>query len=96
MKAGHLYYVNFSMVHYVRNDSDAVRVHLVMDLKINDFLRRAFPEFSGWERFEYAVARKTLPIMWKIESARKYPARKFWKLYEGSSLQRLRHRLARS
>jgi hypothetical protein len=93
LKPGHLYYVNFSKLHYVRNDSDKIRVHLVLDLKINDFLRKAFPEFSPWERFEHVVARTTLPILWKLETARKYPAKAFWKMYEGSSIQRLRHRL---
>src|SRR5581483_1243962 len=38
MKRGGLYYVNFSKVHSVRNNGQEVRIHLVMDLEINDWL----------------------------------------------------------
>ena len=33
MQVGHVYYVNFSRRHYVRNDGDEPRTHFVMDLK---------------------------------------------------------------
>lgn len=31
LKEGHLYYVNFSKKHYVRNDGDVARTHLVLE-----------------------------------------------------------------
>lgn len=93
LKEGHLYYVNFSKEHYVRNDGDQVRTHLVLDLKVNEFLSRVFPELTAWEKFENALTRNLLPITWMMETASKYPKRKFWQLYEGSRVQKMRHRL---
>jgi hypothetical protein len=42
--AGELWYGDFSRVHSVKNDSQIVRVHIVMDVQINDFLLSLFPE----------------------------------------------------
>jgi len=93
LEPGRLYYVNFSKTHYVRNDGSEVRTHLVLDLKVNDFLRNVFPELTLGERFGNTLQRRLLPIVWKLQDAKKYPQRKFWKLYEGSRLQKVRHRL---
>jgi hypothetical protein len=40
---GELWYGDFSRVHSVKNDSQIVRVHIVMDVLINDFLLSLFP-----------------------------------------------------
>jgi hypothetical protein len=40
---GELWYGDFSRVHSVKNDSQLVRVHIVMDVLINDFLLSLFP-----------------------------------------------------
>jgi hypothetical protein len=93
LQPGRLYYVNFSKTHYVRNDGTETRTHLVLDLKVNDFLRKVFPELTMSEKIGNAISRTLLPIEWKLIDAKKVPARMFWSLYEGSSLQRLRHRL---
>jgi hypothetical protein len=61
---GRLYYVDFTKLHSVRNDGDEARVHLILDLKVNDFLRRVFPEPSFGERLERFLVRHTLPILW--------------------------------
>ena len=66
MQVGHVYYVNFSRRHYVRNDGDEPRTHFVMDLKVNDWLAQAFPEATVWEQFEFAAARATWPTFWKL------------------------------
>ena len=42
-KAGELWYGDFSRVHSVRNDSQIVRVHMVIDVQINDFVLSLFP-----------------------------------------------------
>jgi len=42
-KAGELWYGDFSRVHSVRNDSKIVRVHMVIDVQINDFVLCLFP-----------------------------------------------------
>jgi hypothetical protein len=43
-KAGELWYGDFSRVHSVKNDSQIVRVHIVIDVQINDYLLSLFPE----------------------------------------------------
>lgn len=40
---GELWFGDFSLPHYVRNDSPINRVHLIMDLAINDYLLSLFP-----------------------------------------------------
>jgi hypothetical protein len=90
---GHLYYVNFAQVHYVRNDGDQPRIHLVMDLGVNDFLRKVFPDLSLWERVENAFVRRTLPLFWQWLKLREDTSKTFWKYYEGSFIQKLSHKL---
>ena len=43
MKPGELWYGDFSKVHSVKNNSDIVRVHMVIDVQINDFVLSLFP-----------------------------------------------------
>jgi hypothetical protein len=93
MKEGRLYYVNFSKTHMVRNEGDEARLHLVMDLKVNDWLAQFFPKPSAWEQVEYASARATWPTFWKIRQARVRAETRFWKHYNGSLVQRTVHRL---
>jgi hypothetical protein len=42
--AGELWFGDFSKVHSVKNDSQVVRVHMVIDVQINDFVLSLFPE----------------------------------------------------
>jgi quercetin dioxygenase-like cupin family protein len=93
MQVGHLYYVNFAKSHYVRNDGDEARVHLVMDLKVNDWLNRYFPQPTVWEQFEFAAARATWPTFWRLRQWRVRAGRLFWTHYEGSRGQALVHRV---
>ncbi|MBV9346158.1 MAG: aspartyl/asparaginyl beta-hydroxylase domain-containing protein [Gammaproteobacteria bacterium] len=93
MQAGRLYYVNFSKRHYVRNDGAEARIHLVMDLKVNDWLKQAFPPSTRWEEYEEALARATWPTYWRMRQYRVRAERQFWKHYEGSRVQALRHRV---
>lgn len=91
MQPGRLYYVNFSKAHYVKNEGDAARYHLVMDVKVNAWLRHAFPPTSAWEEFEFAWARAIWPTSWKI---RRFWSRCFdsaWTMYAGSSAQKAVH-----
>lgn len=90
---GRLHYVNFSKPHYVRNDGDATRVHLVLDLKVNDFLAAVFPELSWWQKLECAVTRATYPLLvWAPLRYRTQIYDSLWRTYDGSFVQRLRHR----
>jgi hypothetical protein len=91
MQVGHLYYVNFTKRHYVRNDGSEARIHLVMDLKVNEWLAQYFPPSTHREQFENAAARKILPVYWRMRWQRVRLERQFWKHYEGSRAQALAH-----
>ncbi len=93
LQEGHLYYVNFSKPHYVKNDGDTMRTHLVLDLKINDWLRSIFPPEPLPARISNLAERLTLPIGWYAGRAAQLPGQLFWRFYEGSKLQALRHQL---
>jgi hypothetical protein len=93
MQAGRLYYVNFSKRHYVRNDGDEPRTHLVMDLKVNDWLAQYFPKPERWEQVEFAAARAIWPTFWRVRRWRVKMTRVFWKHYEGSQAQAAVHRI---
>jgi hypothetical protein len=88
---GRLYYVNFSKKHAVRNDGTEARVHLILDLQVNDFLRFVFPPLSLIERAECVALRHALPFVWRLQAIKPAVERWFWANYEGSRLQRLRH-----
>jgi hypothetical protein len=61
-RAGELWYGDFSKVHSVKNNSDIVRVHMVIDVQINDFLLKLFPpEFIALRHAEgISIARQPL------------------------------------
>lgn len=50
MRPGELWYCDFSRPHSVENRGPIARVHLVMDLELNAWLRRLFPPESWRER----------------------------------------------
>lgn len=89
MVPGRLYYVDFAKTHSVRNDGDETRVHLFLELRMNDWLRSIFPSFSLGEQLDMASQRIYLPMFWKV--------RNFWlfskyvrtakHMYEGSTTQ---------
>jgi hypothetical protein len=91
LAAGRLYYVDFAKTHSVSNDGDAMRVHLFLELRMNDWLRNIFPEFTLGERLDMTSQRIYRPVFWKV--------RNFWlfskyvrtakAMYEGSAAQRL-------
>ncbi len=62
-KAGELWYGDFSRVHSVKNDSQIIRVHIVIDVLINDYLLSLFPEdFVARRRAEgISMTRETMP-----------------------------------
>lgn len=93
---GRLYYINFAKVHYVRNEGDEPRTHLVMDVQVNDWLRSIFPPLTLVECLENIVVRHTWPIWWLLLQASWAASRYFWTKYEGSALQRFRHKLRHS
>lgn len=98
MAPGRLYYADFAKKHSVRNDGDAARVHLFLELKMNEWLEDLFPPFTFLERAEMKLQRVYLPLMWKVRDVwlfNRYIA-KFWKVYEGSAVQDAWHSLRNS
>jgi hypothetical protein len=59
-----LYYVDFARLHSVHNGGTEPRIHLILDLLVNDFLERVFPEPTPTERAERFLIRNTLPLVW--------------------------------
>jgi aspartyl/asparaginyl beta-hydroxylase (cupin superfamily) len=95
MKAGRLYYANFSKLHSVVNGGATTRIHLMLDLLVNDWLAQFFPALTVMEKMHCALQRHTLPLFWALRDARIHSTKAFWKAYNGSKLQKLRHRLRR-
>lgn len=56
MRPGELWYCDFSRPHSVENRSPVARVHLVMDLELNAWLRRLFPPEPLGERLANHLA----------------------------------------
>lgn len=92
MQPGSLYYVNFSKLHYVRNDGDTDRLHLVLDLEVNEWLRNIFPEMSLFERAEAKVFKYFLPIQWDFLKYKIKIKSLLWDLYKDSYMRKLRHK----
>ncbi|UTA47370.1 aspartyl/asparaginyl beta-hydroxylase domain-containing protein [Simiduia sp. 21SJ11W-1] len=92
MAPGRLYYVNFSKRHYVRNEGDSPRYHIVMDLEVNDWLAGFFPSPGLVDHIVRAVDRLLLPVQWKLINSKVKASIVFWHYYNGSKLQSLRQR----
>jgi len=90
---GRLQYINFTKAHYVRNDGDQPRIHLVLDLQVNEFLRKVFPPATAWQKAEMLMTRMLVPLfLWIPMRLRASLNQTFWKHYNNSWLQRARHR----
>ena len=62
MKPGELWYGDFSKVHSVKNNSPVARVHMVIDVQINDFVLSLFPEDFIARRRTEGISITTEPI----------------------------------
>ena len=59
---GELWFGDFSMTHSVENKSDVTRVHLVIDVQINDFVLNLFPDEYVSERRGQGIAITREPL----------------------------------
>ena len=57
MRPGELWYCDFTHPHRVHNKSSIGRVHMVLDLKVNDWLREFFPPEPLGDKVKNAVQR---------------------------------------
>jgi aspartyl/asparaginyl beta-hydroxylase len=69
---GELWYGDFSKVHSVKNDSDIVRVHMVIDLQINEFLLNLFPPDFVERRRAEGISITTDPVPASEAELRKF------------------------
>jgi len=66
MQPGEVWYLNVCLPHAVDNRSVRDRVHLVMELEVNDWLRSLFPPATFPDRFRGVVLRTFEPALWKL------------------------------
>jgi aspartyl/asparaginyl beta-hydroxylase (cupin superfamily) len=62
MRPGELWHCDFSRPHRVANRGTIARVHMVIDFKMNDWLRALFPHESWVEQIENWIYRRRLPV----------------------------------
>ena len=66
MKAGEAWYVNVCMPHSVENRGDTDRIHLVLELEVNEWVRSVFPPETLRYRLWGAALRNVEPIVWNL------------------------------
>ena len=66
MKAGEAWYVNVCMPHSVENRGDTDRIHLVIELEVNEWVRKMFPPESLRDRLWGAALRNVEPLIWNL------------------------------
>jgi hypothetical protein len=72
-KAGELWYGDFSKIHSVKNDSQIVRVHMVIDVQINDFVLSLFPPDFVERRRAEGMSITTDPLPASEAELRQFP-----------------------
>jgi len=66
MRPGEAWYLNVCLRHSVENPTDDDRVHLVLELQVNQWLRRLFPPETLWDKLRGMAIRRLEPPMWKL------------------------------
>ncbi len=66
MRAGEAWYLNVCLPHSVENASDSDRIHLVLELAVNDWLRRLFPPETAWDRLRGLALRRLEQPMFRL------------------------------
>ena len=68
MAAGEAWYVNVCLPHSVENRGSVDRINLVVELEVNDWLRKMFPVQAWHQRLWGATLRQVEPRIWKLTS----------------------------
>jgi hypothetical protein len=74
MNPGELWYCDFTHPHRVHNRSDIARVHMVLDLRVNDWLRSFFPPEPVSDRVRNAAQRARYFGTYYARQAAAHPA----------------------
>lgn len=95
MQPGEAWYTNVCEPHSVENLSSINRVHMVLDMAVNDWVRGLFPPLSLRERVHGAVLRPLEPALLRIQfgflETTSFVRRKLGDL----GLRQIKHRLLR-
>jgi hypothetical protein len=68
MAAGEAWYVNVCRPHSVENRGSTDRINLVLELEVNEWLRKLFPPEVWHQRLWGAALRQVEPRIWKLAS----------------------------
>jgi len=66
LRPGEIWYLNVCLPHSVENRSRNDRVHLVIEIVVNDWVRSLFPPESTWDRLRGAALRRFEPSLWAL------------------------------
>jgi aspartyl/asparaginyl beta-hydroxylase len=66
LRPGEFWYLNVCLPHSVENRSRQDRIHLVVELVVNDWVRSVFPPESAWDRLRGVALRRVEPAMWEL------------------------------
>lgn len=69
---GEVWYGDYTFPHYVRNHTDVLRVHLMLDLRVNDWLKSLFPaEYLRHAKLRHLYRRYHRSLHWYFRGERK-------------------------
>lgn len=93
MGPGEAWYLNVCQPHAVENKSDVQRVHLVLDMKVNEWLLGLFPPMSLATKFSGVVLRNFEPTYLKVRERSKNQVKRARKFLGDVGLRSLKQTL---
>jgi len=66
MRPGEMWYVNVCLPHAVDNRSSHDRIHLVVELEVNDWVRSLFPPETAWGKLRGEALRRFEKPLWRL------------------------------
>lgn len=94
LEAGYAYYVNVCLPHAVENLSPVDRVHLVLDMRVNDWVRGIFPKPSITDRIAALVLPRVEPTALMIKEKIMSQYGRLRKILGDIGLRRLRDNIS--
>jgi hypothetical protein len=93
MMPGEAWYINVCEPHSVENHSAINRVHLVLDMKVNQWLKDLFPPASLWDHASSLVLKIFEPSCLRVRSGVERSYHRCRQFLGDLGLRRLKHRL---
>lgn len=66
MRPGEIWYLNVCLPHAVENRSPVDRIHLVVEVEVNDWVRSLFPPETVRDRLRGMALRRFEPVLWSL------------------------------